>query len=81
MKPAYVYKPVRFFFVTYLITWLSWFLAAYLSYQQNGESIYMILMAPGLAAPFGTALWMILSSKDEGLKKDFLNKLLKGQGC
>lgn len=75
MKEAYVYRPLKFFLSTYLITWVSWFLAAYFSYQKNGESIYVVLMIPGLIAPFGTALWMILTSKKKQLKKDFVNKL------
>lgn len=76
MITDYVYKPVRFFLVTYLITWIAWFLAAYFSYQENGESIYILFMIPGLVAPFGTALWMILASKNAQLKKDFVNKLI-----
>jgi uncharacterized protein len=76
MKAEYFYKPVRFFLITYLITWISWFIAAYFSYQKNGESIYVICMIPGLIAPFGTALWMILSSKNKQPKRDFVNKLI-----
>ena len=75
MLQGYNYKPVRFFLITYLVTWISWFLAAYFSYQKNGESIYVILMVPGLVAPFGVALWMIMASKSRELKKGFVNKL------
>jgi len=72
---SYTYKPLKFFFLTFLITWISWFLSAYFSYRENGESIYVILMLPGLVAPFLIALWMILKSKNIDLKKDFRNKL------
>ena len=75
MKNDNIYNPIKFFFLTYLVTWISWFLSAYFSYRENGESIYVILMIPGLIAPFIIALWMILSSKDKNLKKGFMNKL------
>lgn len=75
MKKTYEYKPVKFFIITYLITWVSWFLSAYFSYKPNGESFYVALMLPGLIAPFGVALWMILSSKNADLKKGFKDKL------
>lgn len=75
MNSEYVYQPVRFFLIVFLITWISGFIAAYLSYQTYGKSIYMLFMLPGLLAPFGTSLWMILSSKSKELKKSFFNKL------
>ena len=69
------YKPLKFFFLTFLITWVSWFLSAYFSYHENGESVYIILMIPGLIAPFVIAFWMIISSKNIDLKKEFRNRL------
>jgi len=75
MERTATYKPVKFFFFTYLLTWVSWFSAAYFSYRDNGGLIYPVLMLPGLIAPFGIALSMILSSKDKTLRKGFKNKL------
>lgn len=75
MKKTYEYKPVKFFIITYLITWVSWFLSAYFSYLENGKHIYAILIIPGGIAPLAVALWMILSSKDATLKKSFIDKL------
>lgn len=72
---SYTYKPLKFFFLTFLITWISWFLSALFSYDQNGQSIYVILMLPGLVAPFVIAFLMILSSKNNELKKEFKNRL------
>lgn len=76
-EPAvkYAYKPVRFFLIVFLITWISGFIAAYLSYQTYGKSISMLCMLPGLLAPLGTSLWMIVSSKNQELKQSFINKL------
>jgi uncharacterized protein len=75
MEEVYVYKPFKFFLTTYLITWSSWFLSAYFSYQKNTESLYVLFMLPGLIAPFVTALWLITISKNKSLRRDFLNKL------
>lgn len=75
MESSTTYKPFKFFFFTYLLTWVSWFSAAYVSFRENGESIYVIMMLPGLIAPFCIALWMILSSKDKTLRKSFNNRL------
>lgn len=72
---SYTYKPLKFFFLTFLVTWISWFLSAYFSYSDNKESIYVILMMPGLIAPFVIALWMIFSSKNKNLKQNFIKKL------
>lgn len=68
-------KPIKFYTTTFLITWICWFTAGYLSSIGNRESLFGILMILGLAAPFGTALWLTFSSKNEALKKSFLNKL------
>jgi len=75
MNTSYVYKPVKFFGITFLITWISWFVSAYFSYQPGGESLFIALMIPGLIAPFGVALWMILRSNSAALKKQFSERL------
>ena len=72
-----LYKPVRFFAITFAITWISWLLAAYFSYQENGESIFVPFMIPGLVAPFLTALVLILTSGSKEMKKEFVGKLFE----
>ena len=69
------YQPVKFFIITFLITWISWFIAAWFSFQPDGESIYILFLIPGLVAPFGTALIMMLSAKDKSLWQNFKTKL------
>jgi membrane protease YdiL (CAAX protease family) len=76
MKEACVYKPFKFFLITYLITWSSWFLAAYFSYQEGSESVYVLFMIPGLIAPSATALCLTVMTKNQDLKKNYLNKLI-----
>ncbi|MHC1702865.1 MAG: CPBP family glutamic-type intramembrane protease [Tenuifilaceae bacterium] len=70
-----VYKPFKFFFFTFLLTWVSWFLSAYFSFNENSKNIFVVLMIPGLVAPFCIALWMILASKNKRLTSGFRNKL------
>ncbi|NMB56253.1 MAG: CPBP family intramembrane metalloprotease [Leptolinea sp.] len=74
MKPI-IYKPTRFFFIIYLVTYISWFIAAYISYQPDGEALYTPFMLPGLVAPFLTALWMIRSSHSKEMWKQFTGRL------
>jgi membrane protease YdiL (CAAX protease family) len=76
MKQTTIYKPVQFFILIFAITWISWFLSAFFSYRENGETIYVLFMIPGLVAPFGVALWMILRSKSAEMKKEFIARLI-----
>jgi membrane protease YdiL (CAAX protease family) len=76
MKQTTIYKPVQFFILIFAVTWISWFLSAFFSYRENGETIYILFMIPGLAAPFAVALWMILRSKSAAMKKEFIARLI-----
>ena len=75
MKTEIVYKPVRFFLITFLITWISWFIAAYFSYQKGKEGIQLLFMIPGLFAPFVAVLIMMSGAKNKALRKDFWDRL------
>jgi membrane protease YdiL (CAAX protease family) len=75
MKTETNYKPVRFFLITFLITWISWFIAAYYSYQEGMDGIQLLFMIPGLFAPFITVLIMISGAKNKPLRKDFWERL------
>lgn len=74
-KIAYTYKPLRFYVTTFVVTWLSWFLSAWLSFNTDSDVLYVIAMLPGLVAPFVIALIMIFSSKNPELRKGFIDKL------
>jgi len=76
VSDTHIYRPLRFFLSTYLITWISWFAAAYISYLPQGKNLYVVLMVPGLIAPFGVALIMILTSRNSVLRKQFITRLL-----
>lgn len=73
MTNLYSYKPVRFFLITFLFSWISWFIAAYFSYK-NMLIAQVLLMIIGMSIPFLTAMGMIICSKNTGLLKSFLNK-------
>ncbi len=77
MKESYAYKPLQFFLIANLITWTTWLVAAYFSYQQGGrpDGLISILEVIGVFAPFGTALWMICASNNKELKHNVYDRL------
>jgi uncharacterized protein len=79
MQSSYTYKPVRFFLITFLGTWIPGFIAAYLSYQKGMEGIQLLFIMLGLLAPFITAMFMIYGSKNKELRKDFWDRLCFGR--
>jgi hypothetical protein len=46
METKSVYKPVRFFLTTFLITWISWFIAAWFSYQKGMQGLELLFIVP-----------------------------------
>jgi len=75
MEAGTTYKPVRFFLITFLITWISWFVAAWFSYQKGMAGLQILIMVPGLFAPFIAVLVMLGSAKNKQLWKDFWDRL------
>ncbi len=76
MISNYTYKPHYFFLNTFIATFSLWFAGAYFSFQGENNGLYMLLMLPGLMAPFLISLVMILISKNTDVKNDFLNRLI-----
>ncbi len=75
MIPNYKYKPEVYFSAAFIITYALWFAGAYFSFQDD-SGLYMLLMLPGLMAPFLISLFMIFTSKNSDLKRDFINRLI-----
>jgi hypothetical protein len=73
--PAYRYKPVRFFLVTYALTWLPWAIAAYFSYQQGMDVYRQAFFFLGGLGPTLSVLLFVLGSKSPELKRDFFDRL------
>lgn len=67
----YKYKPVQFFALAYLFTWIFWIPAIFLP-----ESISPLLMLIGLMAPAIVSTVFIMASKSDALKQDFKNKII-----
>ena len=71
----YTYEPAKFFVPTLLITWVSWFGAAYFSHQAGMDSAMFPCMMLGSIAPAIIALYMVFGSRNRRLKKDFISRL------
>lgn len=67
----YKYKPVLFFALAYLFTWIFWIPAIFLP-----ESISPMLMLIGLMAPAIVSTVFIMASGSDALKQDFRNKMV-----
>ena len=66
----YRYRPVLFFVLTYLFTWLFWIPAVWLP-----ETISPVLMLIGLLAPAAVSTVFIMASGSDALKRDLKNKI------
>ena len=75
MISDYNYKPIFYFSMTFLATYVLWFAGAYVSFQENISSLAYLFMLPGLMAPFLISVVMIGRSKNSDLKTDFVNRL------
>ncbi|WAI01098.1 MmRce1 family CPBP family CAAX prenyl protease [Methanogenium organophilum] len=75
MISNYKYKPLVYFAAVFIVTYVLWFAGAYVSFQDDISGLYMLLMLPGLMAPFLLSLVFIFGSKNSGLIKDFVNRL------
>lgn len=75
MKLLYKYRPIQFFLITFLATWIPWFIAAYLSYQKGMEGLQLLFMMLGMFGPFIAALIMIYGSNNKAFIKDFWGRL------
>ena len=59
----YKYKPLFYFSTMFLVTYALWFAGAYVSFRDE-SGLYMLLMLPGMMAPFLISLVLILTSKN-----------------
>ena len=67
----YNYRPVLFFALAYLFTWIFWIPAIFVE-----ENMGAVLMLIGLIAPAVVSTAFILSSGSDTLKRDLRNKLI-----
>jgi hypothetical protein len=75
MQAQYAYRPFQFFSLTFALSWIPWFAAAYFSYW-SGAAIYEYLFSfIGLLGPFLSTLILIQVSGSDALKADFRDRL------
>ena len=70
MEP-YRYRPILFFVLAYVFTWIFWVPAIFAP-----ESISPILMLIGLIAPAAVSTVFVMTSGSDALKQDLKNKLV-----
>ena len=68
---TYKYKPVLFFALAYLFTWIFWVPAIFLP-----ETVGSVLMVTGLVAPAVISTLFVLRSGSPVLKQDLKNKIV-----
>ena len=70
-SPTYHYRPVLFFLLAYLFTWVFWIPAVFVP-----ENTGAILMVIGLFSPAVVSTIFVLVSGSDVLKKDLRNKIV-----
>ena len=75
MEGNYEYKPVLFFLMAYVVTWIPWSLAVYAGSQPGLEAYAFLFNLIGLLGPLAVALILILTSGSKALKSDFKDRL------
>ncbi len=68
---TYRYRPVFFFSMAYLFTWIFWIPAIFVS-----QDIGVVLMLMGLIAPAVVSTVFVLTSGSDVLKQDLKNKMI-----
>lgn len=75
MEGNYEYKPVLFFLMAYVVTWIPWSLAVYAGSQPGLEAYAFLFNLIGLLGPLAVALILIRTSGSKALKSDFKDRL------
>lgn len=77
MEGAYRYRPVAYFALAYVATWIPWLIGAYLARQEGGEAYGFIFDLIGLLlGPAGVALLFVFASGSAPLKRDFVDRIV-----
>jgi uncharacterized protein len=69
------YRPVLYFAVAYVITWVPWAIGAYLGSQPGGGAYAFLFNLVGLLGPVAATLFLIMTFGSRALKSDFRNRL------
>jgi membrane protease YdiL (CAAX protease family) len=63
-------------FQRFIATFAFWFAGAYVSFLEDINGRHMLLLLPGMIAPFIISLIMTFTAKDPAVKRDYINRLL-----
>ncbi|MDR0851124.1 MAG: CPBP family intramembrane metalloprotease [Clostridiales Family XIII bacterium] len=75
-----VYHPIKYFGLTFLITWVTWIIAAVLSQGSSASAMdenVMSLMAIGLFGPLFAAIILMIGKNKRELRRDIISKFTK----
>lgn len=77
MADSYRYRPAPYFACAYVVTWVLWFIGAYLA-QQEGRAAYSLVfnLLGLLLGPTGVALFFVLVSGNSPLKRDYWDRII-----
>lgn len=75
MLKTYTYQSLKFFLVTFAISWISWFFAVWVSYQPSLQHILLPLVLGGIAGPAIATFIMLIKSKNKELWDDLFQRL------
>jgi len=74
MLKNYKYKPLNYFLITFVISWMPWSLAIYASHHQSMHNLLLPLVLAGLLGPTTATLIMLILGNSE-LRHDFIKRL------
>jgi len=72
---TYMYRPSIFFSLTFFISWVAWFLAAYVSWQPAMQQFLLPLVLLGISGPAITTFIMLIRANNASLWQDFFQRL------
>lgn len=75
----FIYQPIRFFLVTFVITYFFLIFAAYISWHNGFQYLLFPLILWGMSGPTISALLILFQSKNKNLRKDFLQRFYFGK--
>ena len=70
-QTSYKYRPILFFALAYLFTWIFWVPAIFVS-----ENLGSLLMVIGLIAPAVVSTLFVVFSGSDALKRDLRQKII-----
>ena len=75
MVRTHSYRPIRYFALTFLVTYALWFAGAYASHQPETQDTAILFVIVGMMVPFMISLAIVLSRGQSELRRDFFNRL------